>query len=392
MRTKKFAILAPAIAFAIALAGCSAADSTPEPTPADNGTTAGTGSVDAAAAAEAVAAGALEATAEGPLGTPLSEAADLTGKTVYYIPISLQVPYFAIELDAVTEALESVGATVRGCDGQFAPTSVVQCMDQAIGAGAAAVVTSAVPYEMASAGYEKLRAANIPTQLAIAAPPADGNIPEGLHYLEQEFMTHPAQRLASKAIIADSDGKANVLFMKIIDSAALIGSGQAGIDEFAENCAECVVEVVEVSGARADEIPSVVSTKLLANPNIDYIMPQTAAHLANTITGIQNANATDRVKIATTTGSLAGLQVQKSNPAVLANASSSIHYSGWIIGDSVVRMIVGDEVPTTYPPVYRIFEASNIGSLDLTPEAERTNAWFGPATYVEGFQALWAGE
>ena len=388
MRSKKSALVISALTVALLATGCATGAAESGEAKVEQGR----GSSDATAAQAVVDAGSKEVILDGDLGVPLSAPADLSGKTVYYIPISLQVPYFAMELESTTEALESVGATVRGCDGQFAPTSIVQCMDQAIGAGAAAVITSAVPYEMASAGYEKLRSASIPSLLVISSPPEDGNVPSGLHYLEEAFMTHPAQELASQAVIADSDGAANVLFLKIIDSPALIAAGDAGIRTFEQNCSNCEVTTVEVSGARADEIPSLVSTQLLSNPSIDYVIPQTAAHLATSITGVQNANATSRVKFATTTGTLAGLQTQKSNPAIIANAASSTDYSGWIIGDATIRMITGTDVPTEYPPVYRIFTTDNIDSLELTPEAERTNDWFGPASYVDGFKALWAGQ
>lgn len=387
MRMTKTAIAVSAAVLALALSSCTA-DAGGSGDPGDDGPL----SAEATRAADAVAAASQEVELTDALGTALGSPADLSGETIYYIPISLEVPYFAIELEGVTTALESVGATVRGCDGQFAPTSIVACMDQAIGAGAVGVITSAIPREMASAGFDKLIGADIPALLAIAVPPADGNVPEGLHYLEGAFTLHPPQVLAAQAVIADSNATAHVLYLRITDSPALIAAGDAGIAELEDNCTACEVQVIDISGARADEIPSIVSTALLSDPSIEYVIPHTAAHLPGAITGVQNANATARIKFATATGTLAGLQAQKSNPAIIANASASNDYFAWVIADAAVRMVVGEEVPDEYPAYVRIFTADNIGSLDLTPAAEKTNSWFGDDTYVEGFQSLWAGE
>jgi hypothetical protein len=40
-------------------------------------------------------------------------------------------------------------------------------------------------------------------------------------------------------------------------------------------------------------------------------------------------------------------------------------------------------------PYQRIFTAGNIGDLDLTPEAEKTGAWYGSTDYQDGFKKLW---
>ncbi len=385
MRTMRPILIASAMLVTAVLAGCASGG------PADPGSPSASSSLspEAAAAEQLAAAMTEEVQYSEPLGTPLPEPIDLTGKTVYYIPLSLKVPYFTQELNAATEGLEAAGAAVRGCDGAFTPDAIVGCMDQAIGAGAAAVITSGFPYEMTTSGYDRLTSAGIPVLLAVAAPPADGNARPGLHYLEGGYNTWPQGETVARAIVADSDATAHVLYVRLVDSDALKNTGQAALDTFEESCSGCVVTVKEIAGARTAEVTDIVSGALITDPTIDYVFPQNASMLSYAITGVQNANATGRVKFGTTTGTLAALQVQKSNPAIIANAGGNTNYFGWTVADAAVRMLAGVEVPTTYPSAVRLFTESNIDSLDLSPEAEADGSWFGSTVYKDEFLTLW---
>jgi ribose transport system substrate-binding protein len=44
--------------------------------------------------------------------------------------------------------------------------------------------------------------------------------------------------------------------------------------------------------------------------------------------------------------------------------------------------------PVTFP-YQRMFTADNVGSLTLTPEAEKSGEWYGPTDYRSGFTKLW---
>ncbi|WP_084022521.1 sugar ABC transporter substrate-binding protein [Amycolatopsis thermoflava] len=379
MRLSTVAAVAAALLMPWSLAGCGSPTSSVTGTSAD--------SPDAAEAAAAVQAASGEPVLTASLGTALAHPADLTGKTIYYIPLSLQVATFTNQLAGLQQALTKVGATVKSCDGQLSPTGVAQCIDQAIGARAHAVVTSSISYEMASTAFSRLTGAGIPTLLTGTEPVAAA--PTGLHFLSQGWYQRVEARLAAQAVIADSNAQAKVLYLRTSDSKSMVEMGAAGIDELKTGCPDCRVNVIDVAGTQVSQLPSIVSGALLKNPSIDYVIPQTDNWVPGVLTGIQNAGATSRMKMASTTAILGSLQILKSNPVLIADVGASPNYIGWAIADSAIRMLSSEPVPAGYPPLVRVFTKDNIGTLQLTPQAETGNDWYGSAPYVAGFEKLW---
>lgn len=51
---------------------------------------------------------------------------------------------------------------------------------------------------------------------------------------------------------------------------------------------------------------------------------------------------------------------------------------------------MGVSIGTITPIIpLRLFTRANVGSLSLTPGAEESGAWFGPAGYVREYERLW---
>jgi ABC-type sugar transport system substrate-binding protein len=71
-----------------------------------------------------------------------------------------------------------------------------------------------------------------------------------------------------------------------------------------------------------------------------------------------------------------------------ADAGSNRNYSGWAATDTMARMIKGLPAGTYDVPV-RLFDKSNIDSVELNDTAAGTGEWFGPLDYQQDFQKLW---
>lgn len=371
-----------AVFLVVVLTGCGSLDTEDNAGPVDTGA--------ATAAGDDVSAAAEPGKLPDTLAAPISSAVDLRGKKVLFIPFGLKVAYFEIMAKGFADGLSTLGATVQNCDGQFTPSGVAQCIDQALGADVDAVVTAAVSYEMASTSFNRLVDAGIPTLLYSINEP-DGDYPGDLVVRDAGWLRDPAAQLSAKAVIADSGGAANVLYLQLVDSPSLRRFGEAAIDTIKKECKGCSVDVKTITSPTLDQLPSVVSGALLDDPDIDYVIPQTDALLQGTMSGLRSVNSGGEVKVATTSGSLGGLQLVKSDDAVLVDVGFSADYFGWTMADSLVRMLTGDDVPTTYPPVIRVFDKSNIGGIDLTPASEKSGEWYGPTDYRNEFPTLWAG-
>lgn len=317
---------------------------------------------------------------------PVSDASGLAGKTVYYIPISQQAPKFATVGKALTEALAAVGAEVQVCDGKGTPTDISACATQATQTGAAAIVTDAIYYNMAANAFDDAQAAGVPV-LNMNQYPADGHpASQTLGYIvSSDGRIQPA---IAKWITVDSEGTGNILVNSSVDGPAPGISLAEGERVLEAECSDCVLTVNEITASNFAQIPSSTSSALLKNPNIDYVLSQYDQYLQVTQTGVQQANALDRVKGITGSAQLSALQQLRAEDFLYAAVGDSSAFNGWIAADAVLRMVAGDELPEYTVPI-RLFTRDNIGDIELTEAAQDSGEWYGPTDFPEKFKKLW---
>lgn len=365
----------------IALAGCSsdpgtstetmdAADLSPEAQAALQVVTAASESVD-------------EFTAPG----PAVDASALAGETVYYIPMALQIPLLNNLGTALTSALENVGATVQVCDAKLNPADAASCILQAIDADAAAVITGGIPKEFATTSFDQLLAAGIPWVLSATTTSGDGD-PSQVAYVSADNVL--LQSWSTNWVIADSNAAANVLVIKLTDSEATTAWADYGIlATYEQGCADCTVQVVETNSGQLDKLPSLISSALIANPDITYIQAEFDQFLPSVSQGIQSA-ARDDITVVSVDGQLSTLQEIAAGGDVKAVAAYNQDAAAWYTADAVVRLTSGAEaVGDLSFPFRRIFTTENVGNLTLTADAQASGEWFGDADYRAGFLELW---
>jgi ribose transport system substrate-binding protein len=342
--------------------------------------------------AEAKAALAIVEAASSPVDEfeapgPKVDASALAGKTVYFIPATQQVPVLNIIGENLTDALSNVDAKVQVCDGKANPADIASCVAQAIDAKAAAVITAGITPEFAPTSFADLEAAGIPWVQGLTAPAGPGNPAKVAYVTENQVLL---QEWSTNWVIADSNAKANVLVIKLTDTPATTLWADMGIlATYEKGCKECVTEVIEINSGQLDRLPSLVSSALVANPDITYIQSQFDQFLPAVTQAIQSA-ARDDLTVVSVDGLLSTLQDMKAG----GNVKSSVAYNktalGWYLADAAVRLTAGQEaVQGLNFPFRRAFNEANVGDLTLTPEAESSGKWFGDADYEGGFLALW---
>ena len=383
--TKSLRALGVVIAAAsmIVLAGCSG--------PADADGTGSTGpaaelSAEAQAAFDLVDAASV-AVDEFEAPGPAIDGSALAGKTVYYIPATLQVPVLNVIGEHLADALGNLDATVQVCDGKANPADISSCVAQAIGADAGAVVTAGITPEFAPSAFTDLEAAGIPWVQGLTAPAGDADPTKVAYVTENQVLL---QNWSTNWVIADSDAKANVLVIKLTDTPATTLWADAGIlATYEEGCADCVIEVIEINSGQLDRLPSLVSSSLVANPDITYVQAQFDQFLPAVTQGIQSA-ARDDVTVASVDGFLSTLQDMEAGGLVESAITYNKAALGWYLADAAARLNAGQQaVQNLEFPFRRAFNESNIADLELTPESEASGEWFGDADYQAGFLELW---
>jgi ribose transport system substrate-binding protein len=329
-----------------------------------------------------------------PPGPPLKNVASLRGKTVYYVPVTLEDPEFAIVAGALKTAFSKVGINLVPCSAQANPSGISACMGRVVAAKAAGVITDSIPFVEAANAFEKVEAAKIPIMLTdqLVPPPGVPGSVKGLGDRKLGYIlgngTVPLGLIADW-VIADSGGKANVLISEFVDSPSTIQYVQQGaVPEFQKHCPGCKVAFSKVQNANFNLIPSQTSASLLSNPSTNYVIPEFDAAIQPVYGGVQHSGFASKVKGASTSAILGGLQMIKAKQFMAADVGTNFPYQAWADADNVMRQMLGMPVVAEHIPM-RLFTAQNINSIQLTPAAQSSGAWYGTNGYQTMFSKLW---
>ena len=379
--------LAAAAATATALAACSSSGGA-----SNAGSTGGGGTSPAATQGVSYAKAQLakyESTRD-TYGTPVSvpNVPDLHGKTIWYVPIGTAVPVLATIGSAMTDALGKLGATVHVCDGKFQPTTVASCMSNAVSQGANAVVTGFVDYASAPSAFQSIVAKGIPVLVGGESPTGGATPGPKLGFFDPSGLTHTAFKLMSDAVIADSNGKANVLVVRLTDSSVTVGNSNIGIDELKQHCPSCTVNTVDSTTAAMNKLGSAISAKLAANPDTNYLVLPQDAYLQAALPGIQSAGFANKLKVVAAGGTVAGLQAVKAGQ-IAYNIGQGAVYNGWGFADATVRLLAGAPIQPENDGAVRVFDKSNVGGLNLSDANYNATAWYGGNQWQQDFLSAW---
>jgi ribose transport system substrate-binding protein len=390
-RWKRWLAPGAAITAAAVLAACSSSSSSTGSTAASSSAPASSAASSTSTASAGVAKAQqmvtqLEATTTSyPVPTAaIKGVSALKGKTVYYIPLVQFIPGFVVTAATMKTALAKVGVNLQVCNGNGVPATVASCVQQATGAGAAGIITDAIPYGMAQNALNAAKAKGIPIIITDQIPPSGTTNSDSVTYVPG-VVDQPSQ--IAWWIIANSDGKANAILAQESDSPSSIAYVQDSLSIYKQYCPGCTVAVKSITATTNSQLASDTSSNLLTNPNATYYYTEFEDSLDPTVQGIQQSNKTD-IALSVAGGTVDGLGRLKSNSMVKAVVAVDQAYAGWALSDEILRMATkAAPVTETFPS--RLFTAQNIGSVQVTTAAQGSGAWFGDTSYQTAFAQLW---
>ena len=311
----------------------------------------------------------------------------ISGGEVWYVPLNLAViPFFQVLENALVEAFGEVGVSVRTCDGAGTPSTWSACIDDAAAQGASGIITGSINTYMAERSFEAATAAGVPVLITNQAYPQPSTT-------ELAFLSwdgDAVNALQADWIIADSNGTANVVVTKISDSTfTASGIENGAVPEFETKCPNCVVDVVDINFGQVELIASSVAAAFSRNPDIDYVMPQYTSVIPFVRQAAQQAGYEDRVRGASSTGVIDGVQLVANGDFIFVEVGVDIYQQGWMAADQVIRMMLGEEPLQELEVPFRVFTEENVGELDLSPEAFFSGAWYGESGYRDVYRELW---
>ncbi len=382
-RTTRLAVIALAAAASLILASCSG-------TPADNGPGQSSDSATVAAAVKAAEARFIEAQkaiTKFDAPGPDFSVKGLAGKTVWYVVLDYSIPFFHVVGDVMKGALAKAGVGMSVCDGKGNPSSISQCMLQAIGAGAGAIIADGPSPAIIGSQMAEAKAAGIPVIIGDNLDP-DSPIPPGASAVVANSASKEGEWFGD-AVLTLGKGKASILVVSTLDVAQGELLAKGPVDAVKSVCDTCTAEVVNVPIAKwATDLQATVQAKLVANPNISYVV----VNFDSMTPFIRPALAGTDIKIITQNANVAQMKDLAEGKDVVVEIGSDMGWQGWAFADQALRLMAGEPPVTHWIPL-RLFTQDNVKGLTIDEKTAGTQEWYGgpelETLMTEGFLKMW---
>ena len=352
MRTPALArprtLAATGLAAALLLAGCGGSDDTTA-----------TSSDDGPGAAPVVEADTSDLNYEGTLREPDATSRPIaTGKKVVIISAGQASISSSVPVGAAEEAAKAAGWDVEVYDAQLNPANGAGLVRQAIASGADGIVLQATDCPGVKGPLQEAKAAGIQVvgiySFDCNDPVFEGSDPA----LFSGAINYGADAAAdigeftkkygadqAKAVIAQTGGKAKVIFFNQTTVTVLNYTGQ-GFKEELEKCAGCeIVAEVEFAGAElGPNLQQKAASALLQHPEANVVKsPYTSATLLGIAPAVVQSGRAKDIYVMGGEGFAPELDLLRANQGVNAVNIAPSDWTGWAAIDTMNSLFAGTE-------------------------------------------------
>jgi ribose transport system substrate-binding protein len=285
------------------------------------------------------------------------------------------------EGDALKEATQAIGWDYKSYNYQSAdPASLVAAMKQALQDKPTAVGLSGLPPAVWQTVLPDYKSAGIPIVTGyIGTMPYDDTI-IGQVGSSPDVTTNG--EMIANWVVADSDGKANVLLQSVNDFPILKVFSDSFKAKTAELCPDCKVTEINNTIAQLGTgvVPSIVAA-VQKDPSIKYVVTVNGPFVTGLRSALDAAGLND-VQIAGESGDVTNLTNVKAGKES-AFTALALHYGSYSMIDMVLRHLQGLD-----------FEPDGNGGLPtqlLTKDVdfEISNSFDKPTDFADQFKKLW---
>ncbi len=370
----RFGFIAAALAAGLVLSGCSSSSEEAAPTEAAP-------AADNLAVAQAAYDAALAASLTFAYPGDAFDASAASGKRVAMISINDQIPVLKQWTDTIAAGLESQGVTVtQKSDAGGIIDPLPKFFAQAVTDKVDLIITNAVPaavIPLADLGdipvmtTNQTAAPGVAVAAGIAADPSfDYTIPASL--MADWFCVTGAG--AGNAVVWGSEGQASSPVMIEVIKARV-----------AEICPSAKVDYKDAPLATWFDgtLEGVAKNAVTADPTITHLMPIYDAMSFATGAGASAASSTAiQSSFNMTPDVAAGLGTS----SLKMDVGCPNDWFSYATVDAGLRLLTGNAVPTSYGITCKVFDESNIGTIDAT--VENSVNWYG-IDFAAEFAKYW---
>ena len=380
MQAKKkmrFGFVAAALAAGLVLSGCSSSSEEAAPTEAASAPAAADGLATAKAAYDAALAASLTFAYPG----DAFDASAASGKRVAMISINDQIPVLKQWTDTIAAGLESQGVTItQKSDAGGVIDPLPKFFAQAVTDKVDLIITNAVPaavIPLADLGDIPVMTTNQTAAPGVAVADGIAADPSFDYTLAASLMADwfcVTGAGAGNAVVWGSEGQASSPIML-----------QTIKDRVAEVCPDAKVDYQDAPLATWFDgtLEGVAKNAVTADATITHLMPIYDGMTIATGAGLDAA------------GSAAIQSSFNMTPAVAAGIGTSSvkmdvgcpnDWFSYATADAALRILTGNAVPDNYGITCKVFDESNIGSIDTS--VENSVNWYG-IDFAAEFAKFW---
>jgi ribose transport system substrate-binding protein len=322
-----------------------------------------------------------------PPGKPF-DASKAKGKSIWYVSLSLSIPFEKYMLQGIQQGAASVGAKGVGFDGKFSAAEGARGIEQAVRSKASVIIVGGFEPSLVGPALDDAKKAGIPVIMANVqdpGPPRE-DYPDAVVGFATHSFSWPG-RAEADFITVDSKGKANVLFLSTSDIPNITTPlKDAFVNELKRVCPGCTVKVVNVPSAQWNTLQTKTPSLIRSNPDVDYIVPDFDGMVIFTIPGVHSAGAQDRVKVVSFNATPSVMKALKNGDVVVAETGGPNLLQGWAFADQALRVAAGYKPLPEIGVQDRLFTMANINSINL---GSQESNWYGKLNFKGKYKKLW---
>ncbi|MHB1536914.1 MAG: sugar ABC transporter substrate-binding protein [Solirubrobacteraceae bacterium] len=297
---------------------------------------------------------------------------------IYHVACNLALEGCTKLADGIKEGTEAIGYKFKLCNGGTTPNQIAGCFQAAIAAKPTAIVVNGIGASEAGASYAAAAAAKVPIVGSFTGDPpgVKGVVTE----VAGNACVKQAETIAN-AIIANSSGKANVMFVGTKTFKCNIQREEGFLKEM-KTCPTCKVSTLPfaIEGVTS-ELPSQLQAALQSHPEVDYIVGTFDAVALAATNAVRQAGKAGSIKVAGFDGDAPNLALVKKGEIQMWDEVTGGGEPGFAAVDAAARHAAGKPVP----PV------TEITSFLVTKQnyAQIAPTYQGPTGYADQFKKLW---
>jgi ribose transport system substrate-binding protein len=312
------------------------------------------------------------------LQAPLGPFKPAKSGLIFHVACNLALEGCSKIANGIKAGTQAIGYKFKLCNGGTTANQINACFQQAIAAHPTAIVVNGIGQSDAANSFAAAAKAKVPIVGSFTGDPP--GIKDVVTEVAGNTCTQQAKTIAD-AIIADSKGKANVLFVGTNTYTCNIQRQRGFLSEM-KTCPTCTVSTLSFAiDAISSTLPTQLQSALQSNPNLTYVVGTFDAVALAATQAIRQAGKASSIKVAGFDGDAPDLQLVKNHDIQMWDDVTGGGEPGFAAVDAAARHAAGKPVPKVTNVTTLLVTAGNYSKI--------APLYQGPRGYAKQFLKLW---